>query len=227
MELQLAGLFTIILGFVASLRDKSRSLSWLLLAAIAGIGFVCNFVQVYTNKLPPTWYWTLPDPGQRFDYFYIHLQKPWTHLSVYAIGVGCGLFCADQKKGSSSEGPYGSSVTRLIGWLFVAAVSAFLIFGQHDWVLGHLPDAVTSGLYDGFQRIVWAICHCIMMYFLTSDLEEENSIVRTILGNKGLIMFGRLSLTAYVVHPIVELLFFGTQQTHIWSSPVTIVSAYL
>jgi peptidoglycan/LPS O-acetylase OafA/YrhL len=199
-------------------------MSWLLLALITVIGFICNFIQVYRNNLPPTWFWTLPDPDQRFEYFYLHLYKPWTHLSVYAIAIGCGLFCADQKKASSNEGPYGKNVTRLIGWLFVAVVSVFLIFSQHEWVLGNLPDAVTAGLYDGFHRIVWAICHCIMMYFLTADLEEENSLTRTLLGNKGLIVFGRLSLTAYVIHPIVELLFFGTQQTHIFSSPVTIVS---
>ena len=115
-------------------------------------------------------------------------------------------------------------MTRVIGWLFVAAISAFLIFSQHDWVLGTLPDPLTSALYDGFHRIAWSVGHCVMMYFLTADLEEENSCSRTILGNKALITFGRLSLTAYVVHPIVELLFFGTQQTHIFSSPITIVS---
>src|SRR5882762_5434708 len=91
------------------------------------------------------WYWTLPDPEGRNEYFYLHLYKPWTHLSVYAIGVGCGIFCADQRKGSS-EGPYGKGVTRLIGWLFVSVLSAVLIFSQHDWVLGNLPDPLTSGL---------------------------------------------------------------------------------
>lgn len=227
VELQLAAVFTILLGFIASLRQKSRTMSWIFLAGVVVVGFVCNFVQVYRNNLPPTWYWTLPDPDQRFEYFHLHLYKPWTHLSVYAIGVGCGLFCVDQKKSTGPDGPYGKNVTRVIGWIFVAIVSGVLIFGQHDWVLGHLPDSVTSGLYDGLHRIVWAVCHCVMLFFLTSDLEKETSLTRTILGNKGLITLGRLSLTAFVVHPIVELLFFGTQQTHIFSSPVTIVSIKL
>lgn len=49
---------------------------------------------------------------QREEYFDLHLYKPWTHLSVYAIGVACGLLMRSRKKGSAG-GPYGKAVRDL------------------------------------------------------------------------------------------------------------------
>lgn len=61
--MQLGVLFIFVLGAMASLKKRgSDALAWLLLAALVVIGFVCNFVEVYNNDLPPTWLWTLPDP---------------------------------------------------------------------------------------------------------------------------------------------------------------------
>lgn len=163
------------------------------------------------------------DYSRRNDYYYLHLYKPWTHLSVYAIGVGTGFLCANRDKGTA-EGPYGKVVTRVIGWGFVGVVSALLIFTNHDWVLGDLPDPVTSGLYDGFHRIMWAIAHAVMIYFIVTDMDSESSISRMVLGNKYLITFGRLSLSAFVLHPIIQLLFFATQYTQLFSGPLVAVS---
>ena len=142
---------------------------------------------------------------------------------MYAIGVGAGFACANRDKETSS-GPYGRIVTRIIGWGFVGVVSALLIFTNHDWVLGALPDALISGLYDGFHRIMWSVAHCVMVYFIVSDMDSENSLSRHILGNKYLITLGRLSLSGFVLHPIVQLLFFATQYTQLFSGPLVAVS---
>lgn len=80
---------------------------------------------------------------QRDEYFHLHMYKPWTHLSVYAIGVGAGLFCADRKKGFSG-GPYGRGVASLIGWCSIAIAAGAIIFAPHEWVLGNLPDVCSS-----------------------------------------------------------------------------------
>lgn len=60
---------------------------------------------------------------------------------------------------------------------------------------------------------------------VVSDVEDgETTLVTRMLGNKVLVSFGRLSLSAYVMHPIVQLLLLATQQTHLFSSPVLMVS---
>src|SRR5699024_6898018 len=42
-------------------RSLARANFWLALPLLVLAGFVYNFVQVYVNKLPPAYYWTLPD----------------------------------------------------------------------------------------------------------------------------------------------------------------------
>lgn len=238
VELQLAVVFTAVIGFVAKLRSRGKEAAgWIVLGFVALIGFAINFVQVYYHQLPPTWLWTLPDKDQRYEYFFLHLYKPWTHLSVYAIGVASGLLCHDhKKKGSSSSSsggnnnnnnnnlpsvnassPYGSCVIQLLGWTFVTVVTSLLIFYPHQWVLGNLPEPLFSGFYDGFHRIAWAITHVVLMHFIAKDIQAEFSIIHFVLGNKIFLAFGRLSLAAFVVHPIILLLFFATQMTHLFS----------
>ena len=159
----------------------------------------------------------------RSQYFHKHLFMPWTHLSVYAIGVGAGIVCSNRDKGSS-DGPYGRIVIRLVGWAVVGAISAIMIFANHDWVMGKLPDPVTSGIYDGFHRIVWSIAHCVMIYMIVADHQVPGSLTNKILGNKYLLTLGRLSLSAFVIHPIIQLLFFATQYTQLFSGPIVFVS---
>lgn len=239
VELQLALVFTVIIGFISNLRSNGKqAASWIVLGFIAIVGFAINFAQVYYNQLPPTWLWTLPDRDQRYDYFFIHLYKPWTHLSVYAIGVASGILSSQQKRKStqsngnnnnnnlpsvSSSSPYGSCVVQFMGWSFISIVTGILIFWPHDWVLGNLPDPLISGFYDGFHRIAWAITHVILMLFVVKDIESESSILQFVLGNKIFLCFGRLSLAAFVVHPIILLLFFATQWTHLFSGLIVML----
>lgn len=64
VELQLAVVFTFVIGIMTSLKKRgSEMIGWLLLALIVVVGFVVNAVEVYVHDLPPTWLWTLPDPA--------------------------------------------------------------------------------------------------------------------------------------------------------------------
>ena len=91
--------------------------------------------------------------------------------------------------------------------------------------MGILPDPTFSGIYDGFHRIAWAACFSWIIYMIVADVEDkEETIATKIFGNSVFIFIGRLSLTAYVVHPLVQLLLLSTQQTHLFSGPILMVS---
>ncbi|KAI1303195.1 Nose resistant to fluoxetine protein 6 [Halotydeus destructor] len=218
VEMQLGALFTIVLGVMASLKNRgSEVVAWTLMGAIGIIGFAFNAAEVYAYQLPPTWFWTLPDPEQRDEYFELHLFRPWTHLSTYAIGVTAGMLCAQRKAGSAG-GPYGKTVTRFIGWGIVFVVMHFIILYPNDWALGKLPDETVSAVYDGAHRIVWSSLFAWAVFMIVADVQDgEPSTTNSILGNKVMVAFGRLSLNAYVCHPIVQLLILGTQQVHLFS----------
>lgn len=71
------------------LRSKVGLLSLLLIIA----GMFINFFVVYTNNLPPSWFYTFPDVAQKNYYFGHYLAKTWTHLSAFILGLLAGHIC--------------------------------------------------------------------------------------------------------------------------------------
>lgn len=61
--------------------------------AIICVGYIVNFYEVYSNKLPPTWFYTFPDIEQKNYYFSKHLTKLQTHITVFIIGLIGGHLC--------------------------------------------------------------------------------------------------------------------------------------
>lgn len=57
------------------------------------LGTFINFFAVYTNQLPPSWFYTFPDNAQKNYYFGQYLTKTWTHLSAFMIGLVSGHIC--------------------------------------------------------------------------------------------------------------------------------------
>lgn len=60
---------------------------------LAALGFIANFVTVYTNELPPAWFHTFPDPIHKNLYFTTYMTKTWAHLGVFVIGLLAGHLC--------------------------------------------------------------------------------------------------------------------------------------
>jgi len=76
-----------------SFRQLLSSKAGCLSLSLVVIGFCVNFFAVYSNKLPPSWFYTFPDVAQRNYYFGLYLTKTWTHLSVFVIGLIGGHLC--------------------------------------------------------------------------------------------------------------------------------------
>ena len=57
---------------------------------LVGAGVAVNFVLVYINNLPPSWFYSFPDADQKNYYFGKYLIKAWTHLTVFTIGLFAG-----------------------------------------------------------------------------------------------------------------------------------------
>lgn len=79
--------------------DASRPFYWLwtvpgaILMGCIAVGMAASFYNVYTNELPPTWYYTMADPDSKSLYFGLHMTKLWTHLAVFAMGILAGIEC--------------------------------------------------------------------------------------------------------------------------------------
>lgn len=84
--------------------DSSKSFHWLwtrpgiILAACIGLGLGSSFYNVYSNELPPSWFYTMADPDSKALYFDKHMTRIWTHLAVFAIGLIAGVECRRASK---------------------------------------------------------------------------------------------------------------------------------
>ncbi|RWS24366.1 Nose resistant to fluoxetine protein 6-like protein [Leptotrombidium deliense] len=220
VELQLALVFIPVM----SILSRFRVISWVLLGIIATIGFIINVVTVNNYELPPTLMWTLPDPEDRNYYYHKHFFMPWAHLSAWTIGVAMGHYCHNRNNNDELRFPKSHNVsyskcTRILGCVVAAFVMLGLILLWPSWVLGNIPSPLSSGFYDGFSKILWAMCTAFLLYVFSVKVEEEKqSLVTRFLSSKFCIIMGRLTLVAFVVHPIVQIVFLGTQQTQVFSS---------
>lgn len=76
-----------------TLMQMLKSRVGLVSSALITLGFLVNFLTVYVNDLPPTWFYTFPDVAQKDYYFGFYLTKTWTHLSVFLVGLLAGHLC--------------------------------------------------------------------------------------------------------------------------------------
>ncbi|XP_053208215.1 nose resistant to fluoxetine protein 6-like [Panonychus citri] len=230
-------LYLIFIPLLLLVRKTSRASLMVLLTIISAIGFLCNLLTVYNYELPPHLIWTLPDPQQRDYYYKVHYFKPWTHLSVFAIGIGAGHLCSSRNKKTSSSSsntnsptsssshssslPYGIGVSSFLFWCASLVTIFCLIFMYHTWVLGDLPAPLISGIYDGAHRILIALAFSYIIYSLVCLAEDApDSCLVQLLGSRFLITTGRLTLIAYTIHPIIQFIFLGTQSSQLFSGPI-------
>lgn len=79
--------------------DANKPLFWLrtipgiLLLASIIVGLSASFYNVYSNQLPPSWFYTMADPDSKALYFGAHMMRLWTHLAVFAMGILAGVEC--------------------------------------------------------------------------------------------------------------------------------------
>ncbi|RWS05883.1 Nose resistant to fluoxetine protein 6-like protein, partial [Dinothrombium tinctorium] len=223
VEMQLALVFVPIMGFVSHFKRSS----YLILAALVVAGFAINFYTVYHNNLPPTLMWTLPDPQQRNLYYRVHFFKPWSHLSTFAIGIAAGHYCHNRNRRNYANLPsihkslnYQSVARYLIGLICFGAMFACINLFP-SWVLGNLPGPILSGVFDGLSKIVWSLCMAFFLYAVTLKVEEEKqSLITRALSSNAYIILGRLTLNAFILHPIVQIVFLATQQAQLFTSMI-------
>lgn len=70
-----------------------RTIPGLISVACIAIGLGSSFYNVYTRKLPPTWFYTMADPESKGLYFDQHLMRLCTHLAVFTLGIIAGIEC--------------------------------------------------------------------------------------------------------------------------------------
>jgi len=217
VELQLTLICIPLMIIYNKQHERFKKALVLILFLVITISMLFNAMVVYVYKLPPTLLWTLPDPEQRNYYYFKHFYKPWTHLSVFCIGFIAGILSRNHEIKIRENN---NSMTHASGWIASLIVMFSLIFGCYDWVTGELPQQLVSAVFDSLHRCLWALANSWIFFAVTSTgttSKSQNSLAR-LFSHPFLIATGKLSLLAYLFHPLLQTAFLSTQQQALYSS---------
>lgn len=147
---------------------------------------------------------TLAQLNEYYGSIYI---KPYTRSGPYLIGILLGfiIHMVDGTKVTLSP------KMKLLGWSIaisgnLAVIFAMLPINQGS---GYVLNDVLAGLYSGTSRVIWSMttawvifcCHC-----------GQGGVLGRFLSSKYWLPWSKLTYCAYLIHPIVMALFYGSRQ---------------
>lgn len=204
----------------------------LLLLALALLGCLFNFHNVYSNQLPAAWFLTYPDKDDKELYFSGHLYKTWSHLTTFAVGLFTGHLCRCHSIETFSGRPYGRRCCDNLMWLSSSLLMGALVFCTHAWSLSgvsHLEAPLLSATYASLAPLLWAIGMSMILFQLTvpNDKNQRSCLTQLLTSDVNLVRLGRLSFLAYLINPYVNTLIYAVQEQAIFSSIIMLGHTFI
>ena len=148
-------------------------------------------------------------------------QYPYTRWSVYVVGLVTGYILHH----SNCKIRINRFVT-VIGWVFSLVGAILVVFGLYHF--HHNPGTtlsrVGSRLYVATSRTVWSLS---LAWLVVACASGRGGWVNAILSSKLWAPLGRLSYSAYLIHPIVFIVFWGNQLSSIPFTDFLTIYVYL
>lgn len=132
--------------------------------------------------------------------------RPFTHVSTYIFGVVMGYVTF--RYGEAKIGP----VAQLAHWILSLALTGFVLFITLPWNRGNPPDEITTAIYAGFHRFVWALGLAWPSYACATG---RGGLLNAFFSWKALMPISRLVYSIYLVHVPLLYLRMGIIKTHI------------
>ncbi|GBM27686.1 Nose resistant to fluoxetine protein 6 [Araneus ventricosus] len=173
---------------------------------VPGMG---NIVE-YAQDLPPY----LPRLVDIFNMIYV---KPYTRVGAYLVGLLLAYIVYKRKQNNSGKL---NTITLWIGWILASSIALACQFGLYH----HKLSTVETSFYNALSRIgfslalAWVIFVCVI---------GQGDAVNSILSWKALIPLSRLTYCAYLVHPIVQITYFGSIRRLIEFNHINVMMLYL
>lgn len=138
----------------------------------------------------------------------------------------------------------------LVGWFVAAVCCGSVIYGLYGTATGHVTSSSVAAIYNAVSRNVWALgvawvifaccrgcggqhLHCsagisvIVNYMHCFRGYSPPGWVNTLLSWQLFVPLSRLTFMAYLIHPMIMMWFYGTQESLIYFSYTNIVSIFL
>lgn len=147
--------------------------------------------------------------------------RPYTRWSVYIIGMTTG-YCLVVK----NDRIHMHRLFALMGWCASIATALAIIYGQYYYF--HNPGMYMtlweSSFYISLSRTAWGVCLC---WIVLACVAKKGGYVADILSWKIWAPLGRLTYSAYLVHPIVIFTYYLRMLKPLHFSDLTMTYMFL
>lgn len=136
------------------------------------------------------------------DVLYI---KPWHRISPYLVGLALGYLL--YRKARFPFHRLVNLILYLSLWLAAAAILIPTLYGLYPTWHGHIPSMAENILYNVLFRFAWGVGLALIVFACHNGY---GWFINSFLSMKFWIPLSRLSYNAYLVHPFVLTVFYGS-----------------
>lgn len=149
-----------------------------------------------------------PNRGSYSDLVYV---KPYCRISPYLVGIALGYLIHIEKT-APSQSPLNKlrkQAVAVIGWCLASILGLTVVYGIYGATKqGGKPfNKVENILYGTFSRLTWGLALAWVIYACNRGY---GSLVNKFLSASYWIPLSRLTYSAYLMHPIVLIVYFGS-----------------
>ncbi|KAL0276120.1 UNVERIFIED_CONTAM: hypothetical protein PYX00_003766 [Menopon gallinae] len=186
-----------VLGFtLLIIYSRYRKLAACLTGGLIMCSALINGYLSYSYGLAPTL-------DHQLSSLYILHYPPWTRVVPYLIGICTGYFAIHLKGKLKCN-----KATLITCWLVGPICNLWALFGLYNKDM----SVISTALYSALSRPAWGLG---LAWIVISCATDNAGILKGLLSFKGWIPLSRLSLTAYLLSPLIINLTYSSSETPI------------
>lgn len=166
------------------------------------------FTASYTafHDLPAAPYMSSITPIEKMNFFmgYVYV-KPYCRIGPFLIGMTTGYILHRTQGSIIIRKRY-----RWLGWMTCATLMLGVLYAMWPANTGqYAPSRAWAAIYGGFARTVWALG---LAWIIIASVAGYGGVVGKILSWKALVPLSRLTFSAYIIHPVLMVIFYGSRE---------------
>ena len=188
-----------------------------LAGSFAASGFSAGYYSIQANQFAPYAYERYPDPNADALYF-----RPYHRIPPYLVGIVLGYLLYRKARLQFAHLPFGKIlnwVGYFVLWILAAGLCLYTVYGLYPTWHHHIPSLAENVIYLMFSRFAWGVGLALVVFACHNGY---GGVVNTFLSMKSWIPLSRLTFTAYLVHPIVLTVVFGSARETVHYTDITL-----
>ncbi|XP_054157680.1 nose resistant to fluoxetine protein 6-like [Oppia nitens] len=138
------------------------------------------------------------------QYYGLLYIKPYCRLGPYLVGIVLAYFIYTSQRDIKLKKVWVST-----GWVLSVVTSLSVLFAMFQANNGNVPEVHFAALYSATSRTIWSLS---LAWTTFACINGYGGLVGAFLSSKLWVPFSRLTHCAYLIHPIVMAVLYGTRQ---------------